>query len=571
MEPNDSIALASFTGLLAGSTFRVREEIGNLAFRNLAETAPALDVDFYRVEMERGDILSLSLLPGGSLRTAVQIFDSLGVPVVSELRLTRFDFIAPASGAYFVAISSRDNISYDPARILSGTPLVAGSRGTYTLELTRHAGDFLLEPNDTIATAIPTGLSTQQPGAFVKSGFITAGDVDVFAVTLEAGDKLKVKTQTLRESNLDSFLRLFDAQGNLLASNDDARPDTRDAYLEFVAPNTGVYFLGLSDRTNATYNPLVSQPSPSQLGGGYIIAIAVDGAPPEQVLDDVPATAIPTGLSSALPGQRVFNSAIGNNAQGGRDRDLYSLEMSAGDRLVLRIDTPPLSDLDSVLRVFDAGGRELAFNDDDPGRNSQDSLLEFVAPVSGRFFVGVSDFANNAYDPLVLGSGRPGNTGSYRLTVTLEGRPGQEPNDSLPQATPLSISGRTPSVQVDGYIGNNPFLPAALDVDIYRLDLLPGMGITASVSILALSSGLIPGLKIFDSAGAVIAEDRSAAVPALATQFKTSVIEFRQTTGGTYFIGVSDVDNFDYSPLRPASGNFNGLIGNYQLTVTLTS
>jgi len=394
MEPNDSIALATVTNLMFGATLSIQDSIGNLTFQNSAQTSPALDVDFYGVEMAKGDILSINIDPviGSSLSPGIKIFDQNGTPLLSEFLLSRFDFIAPTSSTFFIAVSSKNNVNYNPLQILSGTPLLSGAGGNYGLALTKHPGDLRFEPNNTIETAIPTGLSTEKPGAFVKSGFIDPGDVDLFQVVLTEGDRLKVKTKTLRESNLDTFLRLFDLQGNILAINDDASGDNRDSYLEFVAPRSGTYIIGLSDRSNVNYSPTIDNLSNSRFGGGYIISVAVDGAPPELVSDDIPATALATGLSSATPGSKVFNDAIGNNplVARGLDRDLYAVEISAGDKLTVRVDAPPLSDLDSIIRVFDSGGKEVAFNDDRDS-STRDSFLEFIAPVSGRFFVGVSE------------------------------------------------------------------------------------------------------------------------------------------------------------------------------------
>lgn len=63
-------------------------------------------------------------------------------------------------------------------------------------------------------------------------------------------------------------------------------------------------------------------------------------------------------------------------------------------------------------RLFDASGVELAVNDDFDG---SDSFIEFVAPSSGSFFIGVSSFDNIDYDP-VNGGGDTGNSsGNYDL------------------------------------------------------------------------------------------------------------------------------------------------------------
>lgn len=113
---------------------------------------------------------------------------------------------------------------------------------------------------------------------------------------------------------------------------------------------------------------------------------------------------------------------IGDGSQGVRDVDLYRIKLVAGQSVTIDVDARSLattSALDSVLRLFNAAGKQLATNGDDAG--SPDSLLAFTAPATGTYYVGVSGADNEAYAARRMGSGRAGSTGHYEITLTFSG------------------------------------------------------------------------------------------------------------------------------------------------------
>ncbi|WP_414620894.1 pre-peptidase C-terminal domain-containing protein, partial [Calothrix sp. CCY 0018] len=147
-------------------------------------------------------------------------------------------------------------------------------------------------PNDTIAEAINLNLNPENTDTTVKGSingldsddefFLKAvdftEDVDFYSFNLEAGDKVKIDLDSIPfeferfpgiEQRLDSELRLFDADGNELASvNNGAAPDeefSRDPYLEFTAEEAGSYYAGVSQLGNRNYDPNVEES-----GSGWI-------------------------------------------------------------------------------------------------------------------------------------------------------------------------------------------------------------------------------------------------------------------------------------------------------------
>lgn len=113
----------------------------------------------------------------------------------------------------------------------------------------------------------------------VNARFQEAGDVDWYRVTLAAKQRvwLDVTAQRFSRSPADTLLQVYDAQGKMLAENDDDAFDpsyesyhdyrTTDSRLNFEAPAAGDYFVRISEQTGAggpraVYRLSVSDGSP---------------------------------------------------------------------------------------------------------------------------------------------------------------------------------------------------------------------------------------------------------------------------------------------------------------------
>jgi len=123
--------------------------------------------------------------------------------------------------------------------------------------------------NDTLATAFGSGLdgTTQslRGTGYIGDNFNLGAnvsvdlDVDLVKVRLDAGDRLVVQTDTQRlATQLDAYLRLFDANGVQVAANDNLDPTSpfiRDARIDYTAPQRGTYYIGISAAHNPAYSP----------------------------------------------------------------------------------------------------------------------------------------------------------------------------------------------------------------------------------------------------------------------------------------------------------------------------
>jgi len=162
--------------------------------------------------------------------------------------------------------------------------------------------------------------------------------------------------------------------------------------------------------------------------------------------NDVLRHAVDTKLGRSHKGTYVTNGVIGDNTNAlsaDRDVDLFKVELGAGDRLVVDVDTLDAGPT-TVLRLFDANGVPQTFltggnvsstvsrpgatpehlnpgsttaNPITDAENDRDGFIDFTATQKGTYYVGISSAGNDSYDPLSL-SGRKtgtGGTGAYTL------------------------------------------------------------------------------------------------------------------------------------------------------------
>ena len=192
-------------------------------------------------------------------------------------------------------------------RVINNT--VYGDDGTESF----HSGSGLDEPNDTAAAAVTTFQGRANlPEKYITQGVIGDGlsipsdltlDVDVFQVQMDIHDRLIVDVDANEfGSELNSIVRVFNAQGEEVARNNDGTAPGEeasfDSYLEYVVPDAagaGTYFVGISGRQNSEYSALSlgGRVGPASRGD-YTLEINVL-ASRNWVIESVPGTQIPDG------------------------------------------------------------------------------------------------------------------------------------------------------------------------------------------------------------------------------------------------------------------------------------
>lgn len=200
-----------------------------------------------------------------------------------------------------------------------------------------------------------------------------------------AGQLINATMDTLSD-DLDPFLILLDSQGREITRNDDWGTDNRNAGLRDVLLNDdGQYYL-LATRyrqmfgtTSGDFSLLVKE-SP---GGNT-------------------ATPLTRRISYGLPVQgRISNEEYAIH---------YAFKGNAGDQISVLLSSEG-SELDPTLRLSDALGNEIAFNDDIHSvQNLNASLENFILPYTGYYTVTATRY-----------EGRKGESvGNYTLEVILK-------------------------------------------------------------------------------------------------------------------------------------------------------
>lgn len=300
----------------------------------------------------------------------------------------------------------------------------------------RGSGSSESEPNDSQATADALTL-----GDAVTGKIATKPDVDFWTFTL--AEREVVTLAAVATGALDSQLTLFDANGTELDFDDDDGASF-DARIVTVLP-VGQYFVRVS------------------------------------------------GFSSS--GDYRLESWRATTVHKSRGRDVVDAEVAAaGEVVAFDFSTPYDADaelsasalgsgLDTVVRLVDPTGRVL-FEDDDGGTVPDARLSATIS--AGSYVAIVDTFAGGGHGSFLYRSAVAplASSTAYEL----------EPNDSLPQATPVSV------FDVVGGV-----ISAASDVDLFAFEVTRESHATLKVD--ATDHSFDPVVEVYDSAGVLIEVD----------------------------------------------------------------
>ena len=293
----------------------------------------------------------------------------------------------------------------------------------------------------------PAGAVVDTP--VVLNGQILPGDVDCFRLRARQGQKLVLQAQARRlipyladgvPGWFQALLALYDAKGNQVAYADDYRGDP-DPVLLYAVPADGEYTLEIRDsiyrgredfvyRITAGEVPFITElfPLGGRVGEASVAAVKGWNLPNKQVqldttaggeairasawtwngaisnrlpyaVDALPETTETEPNDTNAAAQRSSLPVIVNGRLGKPgDVDVYRIEGQAGQEVVAEVQARRLgSPLDSLLRLTDATGKVLAWNDDteDPTAglvtHQADSYLRVKLPAAGVYYLQLSD------------------------------------------------------------------------------------------------------------------------------------------------------------------------------------
>jgi hypothetical protein len=403
---------------------------------------------------------------------------------------------------------------------------------------------------------------------------VGVSDVDLFKIVVPDNGKLMVNVDTPAVSGyVDSYLRVFDSSGNPIGFNDNATAtdasgnptETSDGLFHYDAV-TGqpvghatdsfvigsvtrgdIYYIGMSDASNRTYDPhTLTGRATGGTGGTYVISVSFANNDLNGAIDQAfETTALPfSGLAGAI------GTDLGQDV-GDRDVDIFRIRPTTAGLLEIDVDSFSMggnpTPVDTVLRLFDGNGVLLATSDDVKG---PDPLLQISVPKNRNYYVAVSGKGNANYDPFVLGSGSPGETGTYQLSVRVR------PASAVTQLSNDTItSGRVGNVSFgDRLIGNigmdDGLVRGRSDVDLYRF-VAPSSGPIEVRARTLDSFGADTFLRFLDAGGSELAANDDADAGTVDSRVQVNVAR-----GRTYFVSVSGSRGTTGDYLLELSGGF---------------
>ena len=246
------------------------------------------------------------------------------------------------------------------------------------------------------------------------------------------------------------------------------------------------------------------------------------------------------------------------------DVDMVRFDLAAGNRYTFDID----NGLDFHLRIFDVFGTEVFANDDgfratDDVVNSLSPYAEFIPNYSGFYYVAISAFYLDNYDPTTL-SGRvlpenPLGVSTGTLNASDNGTSVFPEGNAINLISTESVADGTDAISDRGpqrllYTGIVNF---AADVDIGRFDLPKGTVVVVDVN----GTSVVPNgtvLRVFDDTGIIIGFDDDAG------NNEDPELIFVAPNFDDYYIGISGEGNLAYNG-TDGTGAVGGTIGNYEV------
>lgn len=572
-----------------------------------SENVGAVDVDIFKFELASAGAPSITLSSftddPSDFNTYLRLFDAAGNELANNddangSAFSQISGVQLSAGVYYVGVSSYANRAYNPA----GGGRVDGETGSYTITFSLANDD----PNGLLTGAVPVGFGTDLAPASFQGRIGTdygrpvgRSDVDLFRVVVPDNGTLLIDIDTLDAVGyVDSFLRVFNEAGLQLAFSDDdlaqdlagvfierelSSTDSRvvdsitgaleghvtDSFIRLSVTRGGIYYIGVSDYFNQTYNPgTLDGRSAAGEGGTYLLTFRfvstdINGS----IAQAVAGRVIPFESAAGIIGSDTDPISGAVQLVGDKDVDFVRIEVTRASLIEIDVDSAFGFDenpepFDATLTLFDSSGSRLAFNDDFEGL---DPLIQFVAR-PGVYFFAVAGYGNNNFDPYALGSGSPGETGRYRVSVRVFASSSVKfvSDDAMNygRVRTLPVGSITRSV-----LGaDESFAAGSTDVDLYKF-------VATSNGVLTVNTDGIESfsadtfLRVFESSGKEIAfnDNRSA-------DARGSTVSAPVKKGKTYYIGVSGAGENPraYNPKSPGRA-LVGSTGSYEISATFNA
>jgi hypothetical protein len=360
------------------------------------QVGAAQEFTFFQFSGNAGDNVTI-LLSSDAMDTYLQLGDAQGNLLLenddinsSDLN-SRIDYQLPVTGSYIIGVSG-------------------WTAGNYSLMLISDTvPEQPPQPQQQGGDPLPLQVGTPVTGQAV--------DLDnpvIYSFTGNAGDVVIIDVTS---DQIDPYVVLGDAQGNVLTENDDISSNNLNSHLEYSLPASGSYLVGVLG-----YSP-----------GPYTLTLTMGGAGVPSTPVAVPVGNVTTGeISDANPGVEF---PIPGVPQGAR----------------ITIDVMATSgDLDTYLALF--FGDTLVAENDDRQQGNLNSFIEFPGAQAGDYFIVVTRYG--------FADGQT--SGTFELAIDVSaGGGGFGPGGGQPDVVTV------PNPSANGYPQLTPAAPAEWTILAY--------------------------------------------------------------------------------------------------------
>ncbi len=405
----------------------------------------------------------------------------------------------------------------------------------------------------------------------------STGDTDFYSFgEVEAGSLLVLDVLHISESlqPVNAVLGIYDADGNLLASGEDAGdPNAPDnPFLLFEATEDGVYYGVIAGCCELPTDPFDATSGAGVTETGTYDMFVVAVPPPCSSSEDDGSITAANQTNVEVAEFEFCAGDIGDGPHGAStgDTDFYSVGTAEAGNLIVGdlVNLDGLPDfVNGVIGIYDADGNLLT-SAEDSGDPEAPEFVEYEVTEAGEYFVGLAGCCELQSDPFDATSGAGvTETGSYQLAVgSLPPPPplceSLEDDGAIPLANATEEAGNGDDelfvTLCFGSIGDGPQAGTG-DVDFYttremtegKILVVDFVGPPDSVA-----GDFVIG--IYDDAGTLLESGQDSPDPN-----DRNFFEFTVPATGTYHVVVSG--GLPSDPFDSTSGTNTDLVGDYDV------
>lgn len=314
--------------------------------------------------LQFADVFTFSVAEGALIDFAATTNDGT-VPTVI-ITDSALDFVAASDTGVILAVTAPRSDDYLAFVAPQGGP-IANVQTDYRVTLSAD----IIRSNAETGASIPISY-----GATVRGTITDEAPAIRYVFQGRANDVVEISmTARSAADPLDTFLRLQDADGNVIAENDDINPGVvRDSFITQQLSADGEYTI-IATRYSGTTAPITA--------GEFNLTLSIQ----DPIFTGVDRTA-----NLIRYGQTVTEAITDET-----DLFFFYFEGNQGDSVTIEIETVA-GNLDAVMYLYAITSTgdflQLAYNDDSPLGNTLDPYIEYTLPRTGGYVVAVTRFEN---------------------------------------------------------------------------------------------------------------------------------------------------------------------------------